>query len=122
MSHFTQVKTQLKDLSLLSSAAKALGLQKVDRTVVNGYIGQKTDAEHVWQVSNNYDLGVIKDANGMYTLVADWWGTDHTIRNLDKKVIQEYSVQAILRRARLLGRSAVRETQSDGSVKVKIKS
>jgi hypothetical protein len=121
MSHTTSVKTQIKDLSLLDAAAKALGLQKVDRTAVNGYLGQKTDAEHVWQVSNSYDLGAIKNANGNYDLVADWWGTDHTVRNLDKKVIQEYSVQIILRRARLLGQPAVREAQSDGSVKVKIR-
>lgn len=121
MSHFTTVKTQIKELSLLEAATKALGLQKVERKLVNGYVGQKTDAEHVWQVSSSYDLGAIKNASGNYDLVADWWGTDHTIHRLDKKVIQEYSVQAILRRAKLLGQSAVRETQSDGSVKVKIR-
>jgi len=122
MSHFTTVSTQIKDLSLLNASAKALGLKKVERTVVNGYIGQKTEAEHVWQVSENYDFGVIKNANGTYDLIADWWGCGLTTPNLDKKIIQEYSVQSILRRAKLMGHSAVRETQPDGSVKVKVKS
>lgn len=121
MSHFTKVQTQIKDLKLLKAAAKALGLKKVERTVVNGYIGQKTQAEHVWQVSEDYDLGAIKNASGTYDLIADWWGCGLTTPNLDRKFIQEYNVQSIFRRAKILGHSAVREVQPDGRVQVKVK-
>jgi hypothetical protein len=121
MSHFTQVKTQVKDLSLLDKAAETLGLKKVNRTVVNGYVGQKTNAEHVWQVSEKYDVGAVKSADGTYSLIADWWGTSQTHQGLDKKLIQEYGIQTVLRRAKLMGHSVTRESQKDGSVRLVVK-
>lgn len=122
MSHFTTVKTQIKDLTLLDAAARALGLQKVDRTVVNGFVGQKTDADHVWQVSKGYDVGAIKASDGTYSLIADWWGTDRTIPGLDNKLKQQYGIQAALRRAKLLGHQLLeRDVKADGTVELRIR-
>lgn len=121
MSHFTSVKTQLRDLSLLNAAAKALGLKRTERTTVKGYVGEKTDADYVWQVSKKYDVGAIKSEDGTYTLTADWWGTDRTIPGLAQKIRQEYGVQAVLRRAKPMGHQVVRKGQKDGSIRLVVK-
>lgn len=118
MSHFTEVKTQIKDLALLDKAAQAHGLEKVKRKIINGFAGGKTEADVVWRVSNRYDVGAVKQQDGTYNLVADWWGTNHTNPNLSQKLMQEYSIQVVLRRAKLMGHSVTKESQKDGSVKL----
>lgn len=121
MSHFTRVETQIRDLSLLNASAKALGLKKAERKTVNGYQGI-TNADVVWQVCPSYDVGAIKNPNGTYDLVADWWGTGMTIPKLEQKIPQEYALQVILRRAKLMGHQVSnKDLNQDGSVKIRIR-
>ncbi|MFX4261259.1 DUF1257 domain-containing protein [Pelotomaculum propionicicum] len=121
MSHFTTVKTQIKELTLLKAAMKALNLQMVERQTVNGYMGNKTTADAVWQVSDNYDVGAIKNADGTFDLVGDWWGTSMTIPMLEQKIPQEYAVQNVLRRAKLMGHQVAKENRKDGSVRLVVR-
>lgn len=122
MSHFTVVKCNIKELPLLTKAAIALGLQPVERKNVNGYRGQQTTADMVYQVTHKYDVGAVKDPqNGNYNLIADWWGTDQTIPNLSQKLQQEYAVQTVLRRAKLMGHEVERKIENDGSVRLVVR-
>lgn len=117
MSHFTSVKTQIRNISLLDETMKALGLQKVERKTVNGYRGQRTSADHVWRVDSKYDVGAIKNADGTYDLVADWWGTGY---DLQRQILQGYSLQNIVQTARLRGDRFTKEEQPDGRITVRI--
>ena len=120
MSHFTSVKTQIKNVSLLDKTMEALGLQKVERKTVNGYRGQRTSADHVWQVSSKYDVGAVKNVDGTYDLVADWWGTGY---DLERKILQGYSMQEIIRTAKIMGRPCsgiAKEELPNGNVLVRI--
>lgn len=121
MSHFTMVKTKIKDLEILDVAAKQLGLRRKESTTVSGYAHRTTAADAVWQVDDRYDVGAVKNADGTYSLVADWWGTSYTVPNLSGRLVQEYAVQKVLRRAKLLGHQVAREQQKDGSVRLVVK-
>jgi hypothetical protein len=117
------VKTRIKDLTLLNAAAKALGLKPVDRKSVRGWKGQQTVADVVWKATSKYDIGAVRKADGTYELIADWWGVRLELPGMPDKLIQEYSVQSVVRQAKLLGHQVMvnREAQPDGSIRLVVK-
>jgi len=88
---------------------------------VRGYLGQEAEADIVWQVDNKYDIGAVRQPDGTYTLVADWWGVDKTVKDLQRKILQQYNVQNVLRRAKLMGHQVKQESQPDGSIHLVVK-
>lgn len=118
MSHITAVKTSITDVNMLNAAAKSLGLHLSESNIVRGYKGQKTTADVVWRVNDRYDVGAIKQPDGTYTLVADWWGTGY---DLEKKLLDEYQIQKIVRRAKIMGdQIKSKTTLPDGTVEMRI--
>ena len=58
MSHFSQIKTQIRDLSSLQAALTDLGVSwKAGPQPVRGYQGQTQTAEIVIEQENGYDIG-----------------------------------------------------------------
>ena len=71
MSHFSQIKTQIRDLTALQSALTDLEIQwKSGPHAVRGYRGQTHMAEIVIEQENGYDIGFSYN-NQSYELVAD---------------------------------------------------
>mmetsp|Transcript_37944 Transcript_37944/g.119770 ORF Transcript_37944/g.119770 Transcript_37944/m.119770 type:complete len:80 (-) Transcript_37944:243-482(-) len=71
MSHFSKIKTALKDLDLLKQSLNDLAIKwYVKDNIVKGYKDQITFANIVIPQNNNYDIGFVW--NGVeYQLVAD---------------------------------------------------
>jgi hypothetical protein len=119
LSHFTSVKTRIRDLTLLNAAAKALGLKPVDRKTVRGWLGQQTQADVVWEATSKYDIGAVRKPDGTYELIADWWAVKRTAPGIsDNRLKQEYSVQTVIRQAKLLGQQVSKETLPNGSIRL----
>ena len=58
MSHFTNIKTQLRNLTSLKSALSDLDIKwKEDSATVRGYQGKTSTAQVVVEQENNYDIG-----------------------------------------------------------------
>ncbi|MCC6620418.1 MAG: DUF1257 domain-containing protein [Deltaproteobacteria bacterium] len=99
MSHFTSVKTKIKNLACLIRALKDLNYEFVQaeehQTVqVRGYQGQKTDAVMCIKASKTYDIGVkLNKETGTYEFVADWWGVETT-----RGVTEEEFIKQLTRR------------------------
>lgn len=75
MSHFTQVKTQLKESTVLKRALARLGYAVVEGEEgqqVRGFMGDTQAAEFKIRTSTHYDIGFARDAQGGYALVGDW--------------------------------------------------
>lgn len=112
MSHFTQVKTKIKDLLCLTRALKDLGYtftqaEEHQLVHVKGYQGQTTDAVLSIHASKTYDIGVKLTADGTYAFVADWWGVE-TTRGVEeeeflKKVTQRYSYHKVMQEIKKRG-------------------
>ncbi|ACX51824.1 hypothetical protein Adeg_0677 [Ammonifex degensii KC4] len=121
MSHFATVRTQIRDLGLLDEAAMELGLVVSSRREVRGWAGQLHQADRVYEVpGHRYDVGVVRQDDGTYALVADWWGVEQKAPGLQGRLLQEYAVKAVLRQAKLLGQRAVVRRESGGVVQIKI--
>ena len=120
MSHFTSIKTQIKDLQALRSAVNELGLQLLPNTTARGYINQSTKGEYVLRLKGPYDVAVNQQPDGTYGLTTDWWD-GHVEREVGKdygRLLQLYGVHKATAEARKRGFSVIRNSQPNGSIKL----
>lgn len=75
MSHFSQLKTNLKSQTYLKKALETLGYQieeAPDGVEVRGYFGEKIKADFKVLTSTHYDIGFVKNNEGTYEVIGDW--------------------------------------------------
>ncbi len=122
MSHFTTVKTQIRDLVCLKLALKDLQFAFTEAQVgtklhVRGYAHQQAEADMVIHISKSYDVGVKVDDQGGVHFIADWWGVETTRGLAEKefldKVTKRYSYHKVLQEIRKKGYNFVEETAED---------
>lgn len=104
MSHFTKCDLKITNLVALKRALEDLKHTFTEATagqqaVVRGYKGAKLNAELSIDMGK-YDIGVVKQADGTYELVADWWGIETTRDTTEKAFVEEvnqrYAYQRVL--------------------------
>ncbi|MGQ9866100.1 MAG: DUF1257 domain-containing protein [Pseudanabaenaceae cyanobacterium] len=121
MSHFSQIKTQLRQLTPLQKALTDLGMDwHGGEVTVRGHQGQQVKAAIAIPQANGYDIGFRWNGES-YELVADlqYWAQPLTVEGFLRKVTQRYAYQAVVTEAENRG-FALTETvsQADGSVRV----
>lgn len=121
MSHFSQVKTQIRSLEPLQKALSDLGVNwKSGPSDLRGYRGETATAELVISQENGYDVGFRWNGTE-YELVADlqYWKQPWTVESFLYKVTQRYAVQAVMAESENQGFSLSERTQlQDGSVRL----
>ncbi len=121
MSHFSQIKTQIRNLAGLKSALSDLGLEwKSDATPVRGYKGQTETAAIVIEQSNGYDVGFAWNGQE-YALVADmqFWQLNHSVDHFLRQVTQRYAYHTVKATTQQQGFQVTEEqTQQDGSIRL----
>ncbi len=121
MSHFSQVKTQIRTLEPLQKALTDLGLDwKSGPSPLRGYRGETTSAEVVLPQDNGYDVG-FRWNGAEYELVADmqYWQQPWTVESFLNKVRQGYAVQTVMTTSENQGFTLTEQaTQEDGSVRL----
>jgi hypothetical protein len=121
MSHFTKIKTTLKDLTVLKKCLRDLSVQWEDKSqLVKGYNNQTSFANLVITQNNNYDIGFAW--NGFeYQLVADlqFWQQPWSVELFLDKVTQRYAYNSIVDTTKLQGFKAVEEiNHENGAIKL----
>ncbi|KOR37204.1 hypothetical protein AM228_08360 [Planktothricoides sp. SR001] len=121
MSHFSQIKTQIRNLSSLESALTDLGIDwKSGPREVRGYRGQTTQAEIAIAQDNGYDIGF--RWNGQeYELVADlqYWQQNLTVNGFLNQVTQRYAYHTVMNETAKQGfQVAETQKQADGSIRL----
>jgi hypothetical protein len=121
MSHFSNIKTQIRNLDSLKGALTDLGIDwQEGPEMVRGYQGQTLKAAIVVKQENNYDLGF--RWNGQeYELVADlqYWQQPLSVEGFLKKVTQGYALQTILSETSKQGfQVAEQQNNQDGSIRL----
>jgi hypothetical protein len=121
MSHFSQIKTKIRNLPALESALTDLGLAwKKGPEPVQGYQGQTQNAELVVEQENGYGIGF--SWNGQeYELVSDldFWKQAWSVDRFLAKVTQRYAYHTVLETATSQGFQVAQEAQnSDGSIRL----
>lgn len=121
MSHFSQIKTQIKDLTSLESALTDLGVDwKAGPQQVRGYRGQTRQAEIAIEQDNGYDIGF--SWNGReYELVADlqYWQQPLTVEGFLNRVTQRYAYHTVVKETTRQGFQLAEQKQNqDGSIRL----
>ena len=117
MSHFTRVKTQLKDIEMVKRTLEDLG-HTVASGTVRGYGSQKTQADIVVRLDDRYDVG-FRQEGGTVNMVADLWGSRVSAEDFLKQVSQRYAYLTVVEQTAGQGWQVVaEETQADGSVRL----
>lgn len=121
MSHFSNIKTQIRNLTSLKAALTDLGIDWKEGThPVRGYQGQTRSAQVVVEQANNYDIGFSWNGNE-YELVADlqYWQQPLSVESFLRKVTQGYALQTILNESSQQGfQVAEQQKNEDGSIRL----
>jgi hypothetical protein len=121
MSHFSQIKTQIRNLTSLQAALSDLGIDwKSGPSMVRGYRGQTRKAEVAIEQDNGYDVGF--SWNGKeYELVADlqYWQQPWSVEGFLSKVTQRYAYQTVMQETARQGFQITEQQQNeDGSIRL----
>ena len=121
MSHFSQIKTQIRNLSSLQEALNDLGIDwKQGPATVRGYQGQTHSAEVVIYQDNQYDVGFRWNGNE-YELVADlqYWQQPLTVNGFLNQVSQRYAYHTVKNTTSEEGFQVAEEQKNeDGSIRL----
>jgi|SRR6056300_338454 hypothetical protein len=117
MSHFSKIKTTLKDLTLLKKALTDLSVNwDTEVKQIRGYKDQTDFANLVISQNNNYDIGF--SWNGFeYQLVADlqFWQQPWSVELFLDKVSQRYAYHSIVESTEKQGFKAIEEVSLEDS-------
>lgn len=122
MSHFTTIKTEIKDIEALRAAVAELGLALEANTTARGYAGNTLNGDYVVRLKGPYDVAVTKQPSGSHGLTCDWWD-GHVAREVGEnygKLLQLYGVHKAMREARRKGHLVQRRGLPNGSIKLVI--
>lgn len=123
MSHFSQIKTKIRNLDSLQAALTDVGAQwKSGPVEVRGYQGQTQVADVVIEQANGYDIGFRQNAQTReYELVADlqYWQQPLTVDGFLNQVTQRYAFHTVLSESSRQGfQVAEQQTNRDGSIRL----
>lgn len=126
MSHFSRVKTEFRNRDALLSCLAGMGLSVEEDATIRGYRGLQ-NVDLAARSRNGSEIGFIRNSDGSYDMVADWWtkkgqGEEELARELQEmagKVQQEYARRVVLEQTRSEGFSVMEEIQEqDGSIRI----
>ncbi|MGB7085925.1 MAG: DUF1257 domain-containing protein [Phormidesmis sp.] len=123
MSHFSQIKTKLRNLSSLQLALNDAGVRwESGPKTVRGYQGKTETAEVVIEQNNGYDLGFKRsNETGDYELVADlqYWQQPLSVDGFLNKVSQRYAYHTVLNESGNQGFQVSEQVDNeDGSIRL----
>lgn len=141
MSHFTRVKTKIKDEDMLLACLKEMGYSVEVGGSIRGYQGVRQVSVRV-NVEHGYDIGFVRGADGCYEVLADWWGVSGTnqasfigelqqrfealqervrrqLEEFQQRVRREYALKTSLASLQRQGFQVVdQREESDGTIKI----
>ena len=129
MSHFSRIRTTFRHHEALVQCMQELGYSVETDTTIKGYHGLH-NVDIAARKSNGYALGFVKNADGVYDLVADWWGVNgkneqkvaEELKRQAGAIQQEYAKKMVLEQARKEGFELVSEkNEQDGTVQLVVR-
>ena len=121
MSHFSNIKTKIRNLNFLKAALQDLDVDWKDSSgVVRGYQGQTHQAEVVIEQNNSYDFGFCWNGSE-YELVADlqYWQQPLTVDGFLRQVTQRYAYHTVVNETANQGFAIAEQAKNeDGSIRL----
>lgn len=127
MSHFTTVKSKIRDMQCLQLALDDLNYEyetSEEGVQVRGYLGELETADLVIKASKTYDVGVRKTQEG-FELLADWWGveTTHglTEEEFVNQITQRYAYHKVVKEVKARGFSLEVEEEENDTIQLTVR-
>jgi hypothetical protein len=122
MSHFTTIKTQIKDIEALKSACSEMGLPVLEKAQARGYYENQTRGDFVIKLKGPYDIAVQKQPDGTFGLTSDLWNghVEEEVGPNYGKLLQLYAVHKAMKEARKKGHFVTRNNKPTGEIKLVI--
>jgi hypothetical protein len=123
MSHFSQIRTKIRNLTSLEAALSELGADwKAGPRAVRGYQGNEETAAVVIEQSNGYDIGFkLNPTTQEYELVADlqYWQQPLSVDGFLNQVSQRYALHTVMAATSQQGfQVAEQQTTEDGAIRL----
>jgi len=115
MSHFTTIKTQIRDTEALRAACSELGLELIQNAEARGYYHQTTKGDYVIRLKGPYDVAANRQADGNFGLTTDWFN-NHVAAEVGAnygRLVQLYGVHKATIEARKKGWTVQRKKVGD---------
>jgi len=115
MSHFTTIKTQIRDTEALRAACAELGLELVPNAEARGYYTQTTKGDYVIKLHGPYDIAANRQPDGTFGLTTDWFNghVEAEVGASYGKLTQLYGVHKATAEARKKGWTVQRKQVGD---------
>jgi hypothetical protein len=97
MSHFTKVKTELKNLLMLKQTLDDLNLNYVEADAENqiqikGWNNEEEEVLMEIKTGGPYSIGVVKNnETNSYEFIADWWGVEMYLEKTQEEFVNQLS-------------------------------
>ena len=123
MSHFSQIRTKIRDLTALQSALSDLGTDwKAGPHPVKDYQGQVVTTAVAIEQGNGYDIGFrLNPETQEYELVADlqYWQQPLSVDGFLNQVNQRYAFHTVMAATAQQGfQVAEQQTTADGAIRL----
>ncbi len=120
MSHFTTIKTQIRDITALKAACTELGLDVIENAEARGFSTNTIRGDYVIRLKGPYDVALNRQPDGSYALNADLWqGRVESELGQDfGRLKQLYGVHKSMLEARRRGLSVRRRNLANGTVRL----
>ena len=126
MSHFTSIRTRIKDLDVLKKCLANMGYSiREGRQKLAGYSDQKTKVDLLVKMPQGYDIGFRKGPDGTWEIVADWWGVkgvrgeelrrnlERSFEEMEKEIKRRYAMEKVVKETHRMGFSVVEQRQAE---------
>jgi hypothetical protein len=129
MSHFSRLKTKIKNKEILLQCLTEMGYQVTEGGTIKGYAGQQTVDLSI-QVGRGYGIGFVMNNDGYYEMVADWWGVKGAAPNelltalqgRINRIQQAYAMKTVLSQTESQGFNLVEKIEErDGSIRLVVR-
>ncbi len=120
MSHFTTIKTQIKDIEALKSACTEMELPVLENA--RGYYENQTKGDFVIKLKGPYDIAVQKQPDGTFGLTVDLYAghVEQEVGPNYGKLLQLYAVHKAMKETRRKGHLVTRNNKPTGEIKLVI--
>ncbi len=130
MSHFSKLRTKIKDAALLEKCLSSMGY-KVEKNIdIKGHSGKKR-VDMAITTGEGYSIGFERDLDGAFQVVADWYEVKNMgkhvfalklkirFEEMEKQIRREYALSTVLDKAKEKGFTIVEKTEdADGTIRL----
>jgi len=122
MSHFTAIKTQIRDIPALRQALAEMSLSLFANTEARGFYQNTIHADYVIRLNGPQDIALNQQPDGSFGLTSDLFAghVEKEVGQNYSELLQLYAVHKATREARKKGSSVVQKNQVDGAIKLTV--